>query len=166
MAFTARGKSRLPLSVITMRAQGWHLLGQSGTFGQWSAEPVLKNISPGISRVAALWDPTTGTSQVVETKNAAQSLNVSLQILEVRNGDDLPRALEAAQSADALNVFNSPFLASLHHDIIKFAAEHRFSRLAMAYSGSSPPAPIPFLRNFSNGWTRQRWLEATGGRYA
>ena len=27
---------------------------------------VLKNISPGISRVAALWDPTTGTSQVVE----------------------------------------------------------------------------------------------------
>ena len=86
---------------------------------------VLKNISPGISRVAALWDPTTGTSQVVETKNAAQSLNVSLQILEVRNGDDLSRALEAAQSADALNVFNSPFLASLHRDIINFAAENR-----------------------------------------
>ena len=88
---------------------------------------VLKNISPGISRVAALWDPTTGTSQVVETRSAAQSLNVSLQILEVRHGDDLPRALEAAKSerADALNVFNSPFLASLHRDIISFAAENR-----------------------------------------
>jgi putative tryptophan/tyrosine transport system substrate-binding protein len=88
---------------------------------------VLKNISPGISRVAALWDPTTGTSQVVETRNAAQSLNVSLQILEVRHGDDLSRALEAAKSerADALNVFNSPFLASLHRDIISFAAENR-----------------------------------------
>ena len=88
---------------------------------------VLKNISPGISRVAALWDPTTGTSQVVETRNAAQSLNVSLQILEVHHGDDLPRALEAAKSerADALNVFNSPFLASLHRDIINFAAENR-----------------------------------------
>ena len=60
-----------------------------------------------------------------ETKNAAQSLNVSLQILEVRHGDDLSRALEAAQSADALNVFNSPFLASLHRDIINFAAENR-----------------------------------------
>jgi putative tryptophan/tyrosine transport system substrate-binding protein len=88
---------------------------------------VLKNISPGISRVAALWDPTTGTSQVVETRNAAQSLNVSVQILEVRHSDDLPRALEAAKTerADALNVFNSPFLASLHRDIISFAAENR-----------------------------------------
>jgi putative tryptophan/tyrosine transport system substrate-binding protein len=87
---------------------------------------VLKNISTGISRVAALWDPTTGTSQVVETNKAAQSLNVALQILEVRHGDDLPRALEAARSgrADALNVFNSPFLASLHRDIISFAAEN------------------------------------------
>jgi putative ABC transport system substrate-binding protein len=88
---------------------------------------VLKNFSPGIARVAALWDPTTGTSQVVETRNAAQSLNVSLQILEVRHSDDLPRALAAAKSeyADALNVFNSPFLASLHRDIIRFAAENR-----------------------------------------
>ena len=40
---------------------------------------------------------------MVETKNAAQSLNVSLQILEVRNGDDLSRALEAAQSADEVD---------------------------------------------------------------
>jgi putative ABC transport system substrate-binding protein len=88
---------------------------------------VLKTISPGISRVAGLWAPTTGTSQVVETRIAAQSLNVALQILEVRHGDDLPRALEAARSerADALNVFNSPFLASLHHDIISLAAENR-----------------------------------------
>ena len=31
---------------------------------------------------------------------------------------------------------------------------------------ASPPAPVPFLRNFSNGWTGRRWLEATGGRYA
>jgi putative ABC transport system substrate-binding protein len=88
---------------------------------------LLKNIFPGISRVAALWDPTTGTSQVTVTKEAAQSLNVNLQILEVRNRDDLARAFEAAmkEHAEALDTFSSPFLASLYREIISFAAENR-----------------------------------------
>ena len=88
---------------------------------------LLKNIFPGIARVAALWDPTTGTSQVTVTKEAAQSLNVNLQILEVRNRDDLARAFEAAmkEHAEALDTFSSPFLASLYREIISFAAENR-----------------------------------------
>ena len=88
---------------------------------------LLKNIFPGISRVAALWDPTTGTSQVTVTKEAAQSLNVNLQILEVRNRDDLARAFQAAmkEHAEALDTFSSPFLASLYREIISFAAENR-----------------------------------------
>jgi len=88
---------------------------------------LLRNIFPGLSRVAALWDPTTGTSQVTATKNAAQSLNLNLQILEVRNRDDLARAFEAAmqEHAEALDTFSSPFLASLYREIISFAAENR-----------------------------------------
>src|SRR5262249_32564756 len=50
---------------------------------------VLKNIVPGLSRVAALWDPTTGTSQVTVTKNAAQFLNLENHVFEVRHRDDL-----------------------------------------------------------------------------
>jgi putative tryptophan/tyrosine transport system substrate-binding protein len=88
---------------------------------------LLKNIFPALSRVAALWDPTTGTSQVTVTKNAAQSLNVNLQILEVRSRDDLAAAFGAAmkEHAEALCTFSSPFLSSLHREIISFAAENR-----------------------------------------
>ena len=56
------------------------------------------------------------------------------------------------------------------------SSRYGFSRLAMAYSASCKarrlttlhrlPAPVPFLRNFSNGWTGRLWLEATRGRYA
>jgi putative ABC transport system substrate-binding protein len=87
----------------------------------------LKSILPSVSRVAAFWDPTTGTSQVMATRNAAEFLNITLQILEVRTRDDLQRAFEGAnkEGAEALNSFASPLLASLHPEIIAFAAERR-----------------------------------------
>ena len=88
---------------------------------------VLKGLFPDLSRVAALWDPTTGTAQVTATKAAGQSLNMNLQILEVRSRDDLAPAFEAAvkEHAEAVNTFSSPFLASLYREIIALAAENR-----------------------------------------
>jgi putative ABC transport system substrate-binding protein len=88
---------------------------------------VLRDIIPGLSRVACLWDPTTGISQVKLTESAAESLNIKLKVLEVRDRTDLAGAFEAAKTeqAEALNVFSSPFLASLYRDIIDLAAQHR-----------------------------------------
>jgi putative ABC transport system substrate-binding protein len=88
---------------------------------------VLKEIVPEISRVAALWDPTTGASQVALTQRAARSMNLHLQVLEVRRRDDVVAAFHAARDgrADAINVFSSPFLASLFREIIVLSAEYR-----------------------------------------
>jgi putative ABC transport system substrate-binding protein len=88
---------------------------------------VLRDIIPGLSQVTALGDPTTGASQVTMTTSAALSLNLKLQVLEVRRREDVAGAVRAARNsqADALNVFSSPFLASLHREIIAFAAEYR-----------------------------------------
>jgi putative ABC transport system substrate-binding protein len=88
---------------------------------------VLRDIIPGLSRVASLWDPTTGISQVRLTESAAQSLNIKLKVLEVRHRDDVAGAFQAAKTekAEALNVFSSPFLASLYREIIDRAAKHR-----------------------------------------
>jgi putative ABC transport system substrate-binding protein len=88
---------------------------------------ILRDIIPGLSRVTALWDPTTGASQVTMTTSAALSLNLKLQVLEVRRREEVAAAVRAARNsqADALNVFSSPILASLHREIIAFAAEYR-----------------------------------------
>jgi putative ABC transport system substrate-binding protein len=88
---------------------------------------VLKNILPGLSRIAAFWDPTTGASQVTVAQNAGEYLNLNLQISEVRNRDDLASAFDAAtkQQAQALIIFSSPSLASLYREIIALAAKHR-----------------------------------------
>jgi len=45
---------------------------------------LLTHILPGISRVAAIWDPTTGVSQVSMTEQAARGLKIKVQVLEVR----------------------------------------------------------------------------------
>jgi putative ABC transport system substrate-binding protein len=88
---------------------------------------VLQEMVPRMSRVAALWDPTTGASQVETTERAARSLNLSLQVLEVRRRNDVVDAFRVAQSnhAEAVNVFNSPVLSSLYREIIDLSAEYR-----------------------------------------
>ena len=88
---------------------------------------LLQWMVPGMSRVAAFWDPTTGPSQATMSENAARSLKLKLQIVEVRHRDDVVGAFRAARDsqAEALNVFSSPILASLYREIIDGAAEYR-----------------------------------------
>ena len=88
---------------------------------------LLKDLVPGLSRIVALWDPTAGTSQVAMTENAARSLNLKLQVLELRSRDDVADVIRTARDSQAggLNVLSSPFLASLSREIIGFAAEYR-----------------------------------------
>ena len=88
---------------------------------------ILSEIVPGLSRVAALWDPTSGISQVSMTENAARAKNIQLQVLKVQHRDDLAEAFATARKgeAQAVNVFASPFLSSLSGEIIGIAAAHR-----------------------------------------
>jgi putative ABC transport system substrate-binding protein len=66
-------------------------------------------------------------SQVSMTEEAARSLNLKLQVLEVLRRDEVGDVIRAARSsqAEALNILSSPFLASLTRDIVAFAAEYR-----------------------------------------
>jgi putative tryptophan/tyrosine transport system substrate-binding protein len=88
---------------------------------------LLQRIVPGMSLVACLWDPTTGPSQVAMSENAARTMKLKLQIIEVRQRDEVASAFRAAQEghAQAINVFSSPFLVSLSREIIDRAAEYR-----------------------------------------
>ena len=58
---------------------------------------VLRDVIPELSRVASLWDPTTGASQVALTESAAQSLQIRLKVLELRRRGDLADAFLTAK---------------------------------------------------------------------
>ncbi len=88
---------------------------------------LLKETLPRVSRIAALWDPGSGTFHLKGLEAAARSLGVELQILEVRRPEDFRRAFEAAKKAraGALNVLASPFLYGHRQTIIDLAAKNR-----------------------------------------
>src|SRR6516164_2155450 len=70
---------------------------------------LLQMIVPGLSRVAGLWDPSTGPSQVGTSENAARAMKLKLQIFEIRRSDDLDGAFRAARDGQlqAVSVFSS-----------------------------------------------------------
>ncbi|MGE5850321.1 MAG: ABC transporter substrate-binding protein [Candidatus Methylomirabilota bacterium] len=88
---------------------------------------LVKEALPRVSRIAALWDPGSGTFHLKGLEAAARSLGVELQILEVRRPEDFRRAFEAATKgrAGALNVLASPFLYGHRQTIIDLAAKNR-----------------------------------------
>ena len=97
---------------------------------------ILSEIVPGLSRVAALWDPTSGNSQVSMTEIAARAKNIQLQVLKVQHRDDLAEAFAAVRNAEAqaLNIFASPFLSSLSGEIIGVSAAQRLPAISSGKS--------------------------------
>jgi putative tryptophan/tyrosine transport system substrate-binding protein len=90
---------------------------------------LLKEIVPKLSSVVVLWNPRNKTSTLNwnELQDPARQLGLALHSLEVRNADELDKALNVATSAraDALAMLPDPvFVANLKR-IADFAAKDR-----------------------------------------
>jgi putative ABC transport system substrate-binding protein len=65
--------------------------------GKWLE--LLREVVPGLTRVAILWEPTTRPVQVRGLESAARAVGVQLQVLEVRRSDEFADALDTAMQA-------------------------------------------------------------------
>jgi putative ABC transport system substrate-binding protein len=139
--------------VRSLARPGGNLTGMTIMSPELSAKrlAVLKELIPRLTRVAVIWDPA-NRSQLTATEEAARSLSVKLQVLEVRNRDDVPRAFQAARNgrAQALNVLASPLLSSLQESIMDQAASHRL------------PAIYQWKEHADAGGTRVLWTQPRG----
>jgi len=89
---------------------------------------LLKETVPKISRVAVLWHPRgAGRLEWQQTEAAARRLGVTLQSHEVRNADDMARALEAMtkKRPDAVIMFFDPLTSGYRVIISDFALKNR-----------------------------------------
>jgi len=90
---------------------------------------LLKEIFPGASRVAVLWNTDTPSAALVfkETKRAAKILEIEVQPLEVAGSSGFDGAFEAAVRgrADALIVIEDPFTFDHRERIVRFATDRR-----------------------------------------
>jgi putative ABC transport system substrate-binding protein len=90
---------------------------------------VLRELVPGASRIAALYDMSNPVfaKRWKETEAAAHSLGVQAYLLDVRTPEDLPPSFEAAsrQHVDGLIVGQDGLLQAAQTIVAQLAAKHR-----------------------------------------
>jgi putative ABC transport system substrate-binding protein len=117
--------------VASLARPGGHITGLSQLSPELSAKrlALLKEVSPEVSRVAVLSNPTNPSNepQIKDTKAAAKALRLELQLLEVRSPQDLESAFQAAVRgrADALMTLDDLFIFTHRKRIVALAAKSR-----------------------------------------
>jgi putative tryptophan/tyrosine transport system substrate-binding protein len=117
--------------VASLAHPGGNVTGMSQMSSQLSGKrlEVLKEIVPGLSRVAVFWNPTNPAYGPVlkELEAAAQTLAVEVQRVEVRVAEDFERAFVAAtrQHADALIMPGDPLTTNRPAQVADLATQHR-----------------------------------------
>ena len=102
--------------------------------GKWLQ--MIREVVPGLSRVALLWDPATGSAQMRAAETAARALRLQLQTIEARREADLERAVAAAvrERAGALVILSSPVFNAARAEVAALASRGRLPSI-MAFPG-------------------------------
>jgi putative ABC transport system substrate-binding protein len=94
---------------------------------------LLKAMVPRLSRVAVLWDPAPGATHLSAIQGAARAMNVQLQVIEVRNLDDIEKAFSSFRSrTQALILLPSPLTWVQSPRLAELSMKHRLPAVSIA----------------------------------
>jgi putative tryptophan/tyrosine transport system substrate-binding protein len=121
--------------VASLARPGGNVTGLSLISPELSAKrlQLLREVVPGISRVAAIWNPANAATllSLREMQAVAGSLAVQLQPVEVRGADELESAFDAitGEGADALTTMSDSLFFNHHARLAELAAKRRLPAL-------------------------------------
>jgi putative ABC transport system substrate-binding protein len=116
---------------------GGNVTGLFFDFPEFSGKllALLQKARPGLLRVAALWDPTSGPVQIEAAIAAAAARDLQLQTLKVDDLGKLPEVFAAvdAQQAQGLIILSSPLLSAISgiKQVAKQAASRRLPGITL-----------------------------------
>ena len=115
--------------VASLARPGGNATGLTNVAGDEAAKrlELLKEAAPGLSRVAVLWNPSSGVAQFAQTEVAAQALHLQILSLQLSSPGDLDSVQAAAITggADGLILVTGAGSATHVPQVAAFAAEHR-----------------------------------------
>src|SRR5262245_4969692 len=121
--------------VSSLSRPGGNLTGVFFDFPDFSTKwlELLREVLPRLSRLAVLWDPSTGTIQLNAVEKAATAMGLSLQVIKLEEAANLPEAVRTAKSgnAEALLLLSSPMFGSHPATSARIALENRFPAITM-----------------------------------
>jgi len=94
---------------------------------------MLVESNPKLSRAAVLWDPATGPVQMEAVGKAGGTLNVQLDITEVRRPSDFDAAFSMAsqRGAGAMVMLSSPLISDHVQMLAELTLRHRFPAITL-----------------------------------
>ena len=117
--------------VASLARPGGNLTGLFFDFPQFSAKwlELLSEAVSGLSRLAVLWDPATGTLQLDEVAGQARSRGLALQLLQVAAPAELDSAIAAAANGktDGLLILSSPLFGTNPKAVADLALKYRWA---------------------------------------
>jgi putative ABC transport system substrate-binding protein len=119
----------------TLARPGGNITGVFLDFPDFTAKwmEMLVESDPKLARAAVLWDPVTGPVQVEAIGKAGGTLNVQLDITEVRRPSDFDAAFSLARQhgAGAMVMLSSPLIADNLQMLAELALRHRFPAITL-----------------------------------
>ena len=94
---------------------------------------LLKEVFPGIARIAILGDPAINALQFETTETAARALAVQAEPIEMRSSDGFENAFETARTrhAEAGVLLSSPSAIAQMTQVVEFATAKRLSLISL-----------------------------------
>jgi ABC-type uncharacterized transport system substrate-binding protein len=89
---------------------------------------MLKQVSPDVTRIAALWnpaDPVFQAQQLRQTEAAAQKLGIQLQLLEARTPNDFDAAFAAIEGTRTLFILIDPLFITHFRALAELSVKRR-----------------------------------------
>jgi putative ABC transport system substrate-binding protein len=127
--------------------------------GKWFE--LLRAMVPDLSRVAVLWDPGPGANHLHAVRSVAGSLDIKLQVLEVRKPDDLGRAFSALRGRPQAVIFlPSPMIYGQSARLAKLALKHRLPATSFAREFAIAGGAIAYGPEENSTWERNAVLMA------
>jgi putative ABC transport system substrate-binding protein len=121
--------------VASISHPGGNLTGLFFDFPQFSAKwlELLIEAVPGLSRLAVLWDPATGSLQLDEVTRQAGARGLALQLLKANAPGELEPALASAANAkaDGLLVLSSPLFGTNPKPMADLALQYRLPAITL-----------------------------------
>jgi putative ABC transport system substrate-binding protein len=118
--------------VASLARPGGNITGNSSSSAETAGKSleVLREVAPGMRRVAVLWNPANRVfqAQMVEaTMAAARAIGLQVSRVEAGDADSLARAFEtmARDRVDGVDVMPDPALRTLAPRIARLAVRHR-----------------------------------------
>jgi ABC-type uncharacterized transport system substrate-binding protein len=142
--------------VASLARPGGNVTGLTSIASDLSAKrlQLVKEILPGVSHVAVLWNPAFPDKvlEFKETQTAATALGLQIQSLEIQNPSDIDNALEAAIKghAEALITLPDPLTNVLRTRIIELS---RTGRLATMFA-QKPPVDAGGLMSYGPNYAQ------------